>query len=152
MDQFLNPETDPECQFLNPETDVKCQFLDQKNLNPESVIMDQFLDPETYKKDTSFWIQKLTFLISLFSGSRKWHYGSVSVFRNWYNGRGEIYDSQISCESSKDRPWKCESNDKGTQASSLEKKVLYILQIEIFASWIYIFSINQDKIYNKTWN
>ena len=44
MEKFLGPETDVKDQFLNPETDIKHQFLVDL---PETGIMDHFLYPET---------------------------------------------------------------------------------------------------------
>ena len=36
------------------------------------------------------------FFVSFFSGSRNWHYGSVSGSRNWHYGRAELYVSNSS--------------------------------------------------------
>ena len=68
MDQFLDPETDANCQFLVPETDKNDQFLDKNLLDPETDVIEQFLGLETHVKhqfleqDTDIKRQQLTYI------------------------------------------------------------------------------------------
>ena len=55
MDQFLDPETDANCQFLDPETEKKYQFLYKNLLDTETDVMEQFLGDQKLTHYVIFW-------------------------------------------------------------------------------------------------